>query len=762
MSTVNKNVKKPATKSTSAKTPSSKRTETSPFTSAQLHSALQEHFGLDGFRGNQEDIIQSLLSGHDTFVIMPTGGGKSLCYQLPATILEGVAIIVSPLIALMKNQVDLVRSYASKDEVAHFLNSTLTKKEIKNVHADLKAGRTKMLYVAPETLTKQDNLDFFKDLTVSFFAVDEAHCISEWGHDFRPEYRRLREMMDEINADVPVIALTATATPKVQSDIIKNLGLRNPQIFLSSFNRPNLYYEVQPKVKKEDTLKSIVRFISQNKGKSGIIYTTNRKTTEELAALLTQNGIKAVAYHAGIDSKIRADRQDQFLNEEMQVIVATIAFGMGIDKPDIRFVIHYNIPKSIENYYQETGRAGRDGLEGKCILYYSHKDVSKLEHLMRDKPLSEREVGNQLISETVAFAESGVCRRKVLLSYFGEEYGSKGCGQCDNCKHPKELIEAKDDVVRMLRTIEALDERFATDYTVKIIRGELTQQIKMFRHESLEAFGAGKNQPEHFWNSLLRQMLLEGLLQKDIEEYGVLKITKKGMEFYKKPKTFKIVLNNLFEDALADDDEGGSDNSAPLVADERLFNMLKELRQQESKKKNLPPFVIFLENSLQDMATFYPTTTQELERCQGVSKGKAIRYGKPFLEVIAQFVEEHNIEKPDDFVMKSVVNKSSNKVHIIQQVDKKIPLDSIAKNRGLRLDALLEEMETIAASGTKLNLDYAITDMLDDYDQEDILEYFKGCQTSSLDVALQELSEGNYTWEQLKLMRIKFLSVYGN
>lgn len=726
-----------------------------------LHKALQEYFGFKDFKGNQYAIIQSVLAGKDTFVIKPTGGGKSLCYQLPALVSSGVAIIVSPLIALMKNQVDLVRGYSSKDNVAHFLNSTLTKKEIKEVHDDLKSGHTKMLYVAPETLTKQDNLDFFSDLQISFFAVDEAHCISEWGHDFRPEYRRLREMMDEINAEIPVIALTATATPKVQSDIIKNLGLRDAQIFMSSFNRDNLYYEIQPKIRKDETLKNITKFIVQSKGKSGIIYTLNRKTTEELASMLMANGIKAVAYHAGLDSKVRSERQDQFLNEDVQVIVATIAFGMGIDKPDIRFVIHFNIPKSIENYYQETGRAGRDGLEGKCILYYSHKDVSKLEHLMRDKPLSEREVGAQLINESVAYAESGVCRRKVLLSYFGEDYSVENCGQCDNCKHPKETVEAKTGVVDALKVITALDERFATDYVVRIIIGQLTPQIKMFRHEGLPEFGIGKGQPEHYWQSLIRQMILHGLLKKDIEEYGVLKITKKGQDFAKKPKTFPIVMNNLFEDANEDDEETPEVAGATVV-DEKLFELLKSLRQKEAKKKNLPPFVIFLENSLQDMATFYPTTTDDLTRCQGVSKGKAIKYGKPFLDLIQTFVEENSIEKPDDFVMKSVVNKSGNKVHIIQQVDKKIPLEMIAKNKELRLDALLEEMETIAASGTKLNLDYAIDQMLDEYEQEEIMDYFKGCETSSLQVAQEELTDGNYNWEQLKIMRIKFLSVYGN
>jgi ATP-dependent DNA helicase RecQ len=734
---------------------------TTTISGASLHQSLQEEFGFDHFKGNQEAIIKSLLSGKDTFVIKPTGGGKSLCYQLPAIISEGVAIIISPLIALMKNQVDLVRSYSSKDDVAHFLNSTLTKKEIREVHDDLLSGRTKMLYVAPETLTKQENLEFFSDLKLSFFAVDEAHCISEWGHDFRPEYRRLREMMTQINPDIPVIALTATATPKVQSDIIKNLALKEPDIFISSFNRANLYYEILPKIKKDQTIKSIVRFIVQMKDKSGIIYTLNRKTTEELADMLMANGIKAVAYHAGLDSKLRAERQDLFLNEDVQVIVATIAFGMGIDKPDIRFVIHFNIPKSIENYYQETGRAGRDGLEGKCLLYYSHKDVSKLEHLMRDKPLSEREVGAQLISETVAYAESGVCRRKTLMSYFGEEYTEKNCGQCDNCLHPKEQVEAKDNVVKVLKVIKVLDERFATDYSVNIIIGRLTPNIAMYRHEGVAEFGIGKDQPDHYWNSLIRQMLLEGLLSKDIEEYGVLKITKVGEAFSKKPRSFKIVLNNLYEEANADDDEGAAEAATGAATDEKLFEMLKELRQKEAKKKSLPPFVIFLETSLQDMATLYPTTLEELEKCSGVSKGKAIRYGKPFIELVTRYVEENNIVRPDDFVMKSVVNKSGNKVYIIQQTDKKIPLEVIAKNKGWRMDEMLEEMETIAASGTKLNLDYAIAEMLDENEQEDIIEYFKGCETSSLQVALEELSEYDLNWEQVKIMRIKFLAQYG-
>jgi ATP-dependent DNA helicase RecQ len=740
--------------------PKTKKKSSSTHTGIDLLDPLQQYFGFDAFRGNQEAIIHNLLAGNDTFVIKPTGGGKSLCYQLPAMISEGCAIVVSPLIALMKNQVDLVRSYSSKDNVAHFLNSTLSKKEIKEVHDDLTTGKTKMLYVAPETLTRQENLEFFSDLKISFFAVDEAHCISEWGHDFRPEYRRLREMMDQIDEKAPVIALTATATPKVQQDIVHNLGLRNPQIFISSFNRPNLDYEIRPKVKKDMTVKGIVRFIHENRGKSGIIYTLNRKTTEELAELLTVNGIKAGAYHAGLDSKLRAERQDQFLNEDMQVIVATIAFGMGIDKPDIRFVIHYNIPKSLENYYQETGRAGRDGMEGKCILYYSHKDVSKLEHFLRDKTLSEREVGAQLIDEMVAFAESGQCRRKVLMNYFGEKYPDENCSKCDNCLHPKESVEAKSNVTKVLKVIKSLDERFASDYILNILIGRLIPQIKMYRHDELPAFSIGADEPEHYWTSLIRQMLLEGLLEKDITEHGIIKISKAGQAFLKKPTSFLMVMGNFYEDAMEDDEETVA-AAGPATTDVKLFEMLKDLRKQFAKEKKLPPFVIFLESSLEDMATQYPTTLEELEKISGVSKGKAIRYGKKFIELITQYVEENDVVKPDDFVMKSVVNKSGDKVFIIQQVDKKVSLDTIAKNRDMKMDQLLEAMETIVASGTKLNLNYAIDQMVDEDHQEEIMEYFKSCETSSLDVAREELSDLDLEWEQLKIMRIKFLSEYG-
>ena len=729
-----------------------------------LKKALQENFGFEGFKGEQEAIIKSILSGKDTFVIMPTGGGKSLCYQLPAVLSEGVAIIVSPLIALMKNQVDLMRSYSSRDNVAHFLNSTLTKVQQKKVKADLTSGITKMLYVAPETLTKQENIDFFADLNISFVAVDEAHCISEWGHDFRPEYRKLRDMIDQIDINIPIIALTATATPKVQDDIVKNLALRTPDVYMASFNRPNLYYEIQPKGKKEVIMKTLVKFINTMKGKSGIIYTLNRKTTEELAQTLVANGISAVAYHAGLDSGIRAKRQDQFLMEDVDVIVATIAFGMGIDKPDVRFVIHWNVPKSLENYYQETGRAGRDGLEGKCILYYTIKDIQKLEHLMRDKALSEREMGAQLIAETVAYVESGVCRRKLLLHYFGEEHKQDNCGNCDNCLNPKEMLEVKDSSKIVLEAIKELDERFGIEYVVNVILGKSNPQIKTFRHDKLKTFGAGivMEMESNFWNSLIRQMMLEGMVRKDIEEYGLLKITEKGHKFLKKPFSIMVAMNHNYEDTSDDDDDTNAGGNGTLAVDPVMFDLLKDLRRQVAKENGLPPFVIFLENSLEDMAINYPTTLEELEKIQGVSKGKAMRYGKKFVEMIGKYVEDNDIVKPDDFIMKSVVNKSGMKVFIIQNIDKKIPLETIAKNKGLSLQDLLIEMETIVASGTKLNLNYCLENELDEDEQEDIFDYFRGSADDNLDNAYEEFKDNDVSIEHLQMMRIKFLSEFGN
>lgn len=727
-----------------------------------LDKALKQYFGFDQFKGAQEEVIKSILNKNDTFVIMPTGGGKSLCYQLPALLTEGVTIIVSPLIALMKNQVDLVRGYSENDRIAHFLNSSLTKVQQRKVKEDLVSGETKLLYVAPETLTKQENIDFFSQLNISFFAVDEAHCISEWGHDFRPEYRKLKDMMKEINDNIPIIALTATATPKVQDDIVKNLELENTNTFIASFNRPNLYYEVVPKINKNQVLKHMVRFISNKKGKSGIIYALNRRTTEEIAAMLEANGIKAVAYHAGLDGNLRAKRQDQFLKDDVDVIVATIAFGMGIDKPDVRFVIHYDIPKSIENYYQETGRAGRDDAKSTCVLYYNYKDVEKLEHLLRDKPLSEREMGHQLISEMVAYVEAGACRRRMLLHYFGEFSDIDNCQFCDNCLNPKEPLDVKDSVKIVLDAIEELNEKFGIDYIVDVVLGKQNPQIKTYKHDLLNSYGSGlvMEMDVPFWESLIRQMMLEGFIRKDIEEYGLLKITDEGRKFLKAPYAIQVSMNHEYRN-MGEEDYLEEESEEALHIDPELYESLLKIRKQVAEKHNLPPYTIFLEQSLEDMCISYPTTQEEMSRIFGVSRGKALKFGRPFLNHINEYVEEHDVIRPDDFVMKNVVNRNANKIYIIQNVDRQIPLDNIASNRDMSIEDLITAMEEIVYSGTKLNVNYLLED-IDDEELEDVLDYFKELQEDNIDEIYEEFKDDDISYEQIQLIRLKFLSDFGN
>ena len=720
-----------------------------------LTEELKRNFGFDTFKGNQEAIIRNLLAGNDTFVLMPTGGGKSLCYQLPSLILDGTAIVISPLIALMKNQVDAMRNFSAEDGVAHFINSSLNKTAIDQVKTDILSWKTKLLYVAPESLTKEENIDFLKQVNVSFYAVDEAHCISEWGHDFRPEYRRIRPIINEIGVR-PVIALTATATPKVQHDIQKNLGMLEATVFKSSFNRPNLYYEVRPKTANID--KDIIKYIKSQEGKSGIIYCLSRKKVEELAELLQVNGIRALPYHAGMDSATRTQNQDAFLLEKIDVIVATIAFGMGIDKPDVRYVIHYDIPKSLEGYYQETGRAGRDGGEGQCITFYINKDLQKLEKFMQGKPIAEQEIGKQLLLETAAYAESSLCRRKILLHYFGEEYEEDNCGNCDNCLNPKKQVEAKDQLCAVLETIIALKEKFKAEYVIDVLLGKETSQILSYQHEDLEVFGSGQGEDERTWNAVIRQALIAGYIGKDIENYGLLKVTKAGHAFLKNPVSFKIVKDVDFDEV---EEEVPMKGGASCAVDPELYSILKDLRKKIAKRLELPPYVIFQDPSLEAMATTYPITIEELQNIPGVGAGKAKRYGEEFVKVINAHVEENEIERPEDLRVRTVANKSKLKVSIIQAIDRKIALDELAESKGLEFGELLDEIEAIVYSGTKINIDYFLHEIMDDEHIDDIFDYFKESESDSLEDAIEEFGM-EYSEEEIRLIRIKFLSEMGN
>ncbi len=723
--------------------------------SLNLAAGLKTHFGFDTFKGNQEAIIENLMLGNDTFVLMPTGGGKSLCYQLPSLLLPGTAIVVSPLIALMKNQVDAMRNFSEDDGVAHFINSSLSKSAVEQVRQDILSGRTKLLYVAPESLTKEDNIEFLKQVNISFYAVDEAHCISEWGHDFRPEYRRIRPIIQEIGTK-PLIALTATATPKVQHDIQKNLGMLDAKVFKSSFNRPNLQYEVRAKT--NDVDKDIIRFIKTQQGKSGIIYCLSRKKVEEFTEILRANGINALAYHAGMESGVRSNNQDSFLLERVDVIVATIAFGMGIDKPDVRYVIHYDIPKSLEGYYQETGRAGRDGGEGRCIAFYAYKDLQKLEKFMQSKPLAEQEIGRLLLLETAGYAESSVCRRKSLLHYFGEVYKEENCGNCDNCLNPKKQVEAKDLLCAVIETVVVLKEKFKSDYVINVLIGKETEEIKSYEHEDLDLFGCGQEEDEKTWNTLIRQALLAGYFTKDIENYGILKVTKEGHKFLKKPTSFKIVKEADFDEEL---DESQMKSGSACVADEGLYAMLKDLRKKIAKKLELPPYVIFQDPSLEAMATTYPVNMEELQNIPGVGAGKAKRYGEDFLKLIKRHCDENDIDRPEDMRVRTVANKSKMKVSIIQGIDRKLALDELANSKGLDFTDLLDEIEAIVYSGTKLNIDYFLNEIMDEEHIEDIFEYFKEEESDNLSDAYQELGK-DYTEEEIRLVRIKFLSEMAN